>query len=218
MGFGWDITRGDVRGKIPNYKWNYGPPKEGEEFDHEASVIRHSSGTVGGSSGGPLFNEKGRMIGVNNMGHGEASMNFAIAVKHAQELINNREQPGVKATVTVEPLTLQKLKQKHTELIEEDFNKNGTIDTWYADTNNNGVGDTIYIDDDEDGFIEAIELDLNENNSIEIKIFDYDLDGHFEEKIIDREDDDKLKPKWEAIAVDIDQDGTWDKVQDIPKS
>ena len=157
MGYGWDIAPGTVRGKISNHKWNFGPPpKEGEEFEQEASVIRHSADTAGGSSGGPLFNEKGRMIGVNNMGHGEASMNFAIAVKHAQELINNREQPGVKATVTVEPLTLQKLKQKHTELIEEDFNKNGTIDTWYADANNNGTGDTIYIDDDEDGFIEAI--------------------------------------------------------------
>ena len=44
------------------------------------------------------------------------------------------------------------------------------------------------------------------------------IDGHPNEKLIDREDDDKLKPKWEAIAVDIDQDGTWDKVQDIPKS
>ena len=146
-----------------------------------------------------------------------ASFVFAIAVKHAQELINNREQPGVKATVTVEPLTLQKLKQKHTELIEEDFNKNGTIDTWYADANNNGTGDTIYIDDDEDGFIEAIELDLNENNSSEIMLFDHDLDGRPDQKFIDREDQ-NVEPKWDAIAVDVDQDGTWDKVQDFPKS
>ena len=97
------------------------------------------------------------------------------------------------------------------------FNKNGTIDTWYVDANNNGTGDSIYIDDDEDGYIEQIDMDLNENGSIEIMLFDTDLDGHPNEKLIDREDQ-NAAPKWDAVAVDIDQDGTWDKVQDIPKS
>ena len=219
-GYGWDITPGIVRGKMPNDKWNYGPPpKEGEEFDQEASVIRHTAGIVGGSSGGPLFNEKGRMIGINNMGDSESiNMNFAIAVKHAQELMENKEEPGIKTTLTVEPLTEKILRQKYPNLQSSDYNSNGIIDTWYVDANNNGIGDTIYIDDDEDGLIEAIEMDLNENNSIEIKIFDNDLDGRFEEKIIDRDDDDKLKPKWEAVAVDTDQDGNWDKVKEIPQS
>ena len=61
-------------------------------------------------------------------------------------------------------------------------------------------------------------MDLNENGSIEIKLLDNDLDGSFEVKLIDRDDDDKLEPKWEAVAIDIDQDGAWDKVQDFPKS
>jgi len=218
--YGWDISPGVVRGIMPQESWNYGPPpKEGEEFDHEATLLRTSATIEGGSSGGPLFNEKGRMIGINNMGDSESiNMNFAIAVKHAQELMENKEEPGIKTTLTVEPLTEKILRQKYPNLQSSDYNSNGIIDTWYVDANNNGIGDTIYIDDDEDGLIEAIEMDLNENNSIEIKIFDNDLDGRFEEKIIDRDDDDKLKPKWEAVAVDTDQDGNWDKVQDIPKS
>ena len=227
-GYGWDITPGIVRGKMPNDKWNYGPPpKEGEEFDHEASVIRHSAEIEGGSSGGPLFNEKGRMIGVNNMGISESNnMNFAIIVKHAQGLIENKEQSGIKATATVEPLTEKILVQKYPNLQSVDFNGNGKIDTWYADTDNNGIGDTIYIDDDEDGFIESIEIDKNENNSSEIFLRDKDLDGQFDEQWMDREDitpDHTLTQaewfdKWDSIAVDIDQDGTWDKVQDFPKS
>ena len=228
MGFGWDIAPGSVRGKISNYEWNYGPlPKEGEEFDQEASVIRHTADIVGGSSGGPLFNEKGRMIGINNMGYGEASnMNFAIAVKHAQELIKNKEQPGTKTTATVEPLTEKMLAQKYPNLQAEDWDKNGIIDTWYVDTDNNGKGDTIYTDSDEDGFIEFIEIDSNENNSSEIALIDNDLDGRPDEKWIDREDIPYPKEgitnkewwdKWDAKAVDTDQDGTWDKVQEIPK-
>ena len=55
---------------------------------------------------------------------------------------------------------------------------------------------------------------LNENNSYEIRLFDTDLDGRPNEQLIDREDQ-NVEPKWDAIAVDIDQDGTWDKVQDF---
>ena len=67
--------------------------------------------------------------------------------------------------------------------------------------------------------------DLNENNASEIMLQDQDLDGRFEQKWIDREDniEDYLLTeaewwdKWDAIAIDEDQDGTWDKVQDFPK-
>ena len=73
------------------------------------------------------------------------------------------------------------------------------------------------MDDDEDGLIEAIYIDKDEDNSPEIRLFDTDLDGRPDEKWIDR-DDRNDDVKWDVIAVDIDQDGTWDKVQDIPKS
>ena len=227
--YGWDISPGIVRGIMPQESWNYGPPpKEGEEFDHEATLLRTSATIEGGSSGGPLFNEKGRMIGINNMGDIQSSnMNFAIAVKHAQELIENKEQPGIKSTATVEPLTEKILRQKYPNLKSDDWNNNGTIDTWYADSDNNGRGDIIYSDEDEDGIIEFIEIDSNENNSSEIALTDNDLDGHPDEKWIDREDipypiegitDAEWWAKWDTLAVDIDQDGTWDKVKDFPKS
>ena len=148
---------------------------------------------------------------------GEVILNFAIVVKHAQELIQNKEEPGIKTTSIVEPLTEKILEQKYPNLKSEDWSKNGIIDTWYVDTNNNGIGDTIYADDDEDGLIELIFIDKDEDNSPEIRLFDTDLDGRPDEKLIDR-DDQNDDVKWDAIAVDIDQDGTWDKVQDIPKS
>ena len=217
--YGWDITPGIIRGIEPNFKWNYGdPPKEGEEFDHEARQLRHSAETEPGSSGGPLFNEKGRIIGINNMGDiGSNNINWAVAVKHVQVIIKNKDQSEFKTTANVEPLTEKILKQKYPNLFSEDYTKNGIVDTWYVDTNNNGTGDTIYVDDDEDGFIEAIYIDKDEDNSPEICLIDTDLDGHPDEKLIDR-DDRNDEVKWDAVALDIDQDGTWDKVQDIPKS
>ena len=227
--YGWSISDGIVRGILPNDKWNYGdPPEEGEEFDHEATLIHSSAEIEGGSSGGPLFNEKGRMIGVNNMGEiGSNNINFAIVVKHAQELIQNKDQSGIKAAANVEPLTEKILKLKYPNLQSEDWTGNGIIDTWFVDSNNNGRGDRIYADNDEDGIIEFVEIDGNENNSSEIALTDNDLDGHFDEKWIDRNDtpypeggitNEEWWDKWDVRAVDVDQDGTWDKVQDIPKS
>ena len=217
--YGWSITDGIINQVRVNDKWNYGlPPKEGEEFDHEATILQTSAEIEGGSSGGPLFNEKGNMIGINNMGEiGSNNINFAIVVKHAQDLINNKDQTGIKTTTTVEPLTEKKLRQQHPKAQADDYSKNGKIDTWYVDVNGNGVGDTIYADDDEDGFIESIYIDKDEDGSPEIRIIDQDLDGRPDEKWIDR-DDQNDDVKWDTIAVDIDQDGTWDKVQDIPKS
>ena len=48
-------------------------------------------------------------------------------------------------------------------------------------------------------------------------VLQMNLDGRPDEKLIDR-DDQNDDAKWDAVAVDINQDGTWDKVQDIPKS
>ena len=217
--YGWSVNDGIVNQIRVNDQWVYDKKlEEGEEPDHEATVIQHSASITGGNSGGPLFNEKGNMIAINNMGYpGEISLNFAIVVKHAQELIQNKEQPGIKATATVEPLTEKILRQQYPNLLSEDWNKNGTIDTWYVDTDNNGIGDVIYADDNEDGLIESIFIDKDEDNSPEIWLLDKDLDGRPDEKLIDR-DDQNDDIKWDAIAVDINQDGTWDKVQNFPKS
>ena len=71
----------------------------------------------------------------------------------------------------------------------------------------------------------SLPIDNNENNSTEILIFDKDFDGRPDLKWIDRDDipnptltNEEWMAKWDAIAVDIDQDGTWDKVKEIPKS
>ena len=112
------------------------------------------------------------------------------------------------------------LRQKYPNLQSDDWNNNGTIDTWYVDSDNNGRGDIIYSDGDEDGIIEFIEIDSNENNSSEIALIDNDLDGRPDEKWIDREDipypeegitNAEWWAKWDTITVDLDQDGTWDK-------
>ena len=222
IGFGWSITEGIVNQIRINEKWNYGSdPEEGEEFDHEATLVQSSANISSGNSGGPLFNEKGNMIGVNSIGFEEANnINLAVAVMHAKEIIENRENIDIKIKAEINPITQAKLKQKYPNLKTEDYDKNGIIDTWWVDVNNNGVLDGVYYEresnikgEKEDGLIEIAEFDFNENKVVEVRLIDQDLDGIPNVKLINK--DDIEYGAWSTIAIDIDQDGTFDHFQDF---
>ena len=158
-----------------------------------------------GNSGGPLFSESGKLIGVNTLQAGGQNLNFAVAVEHAKEFI--KKNPDLKK---VNPGAFI-MKKDYPNAKVQDYNENGTIDTWYIDEDNNGKIDTAFIDDNEDGLIEAILIDENENSIWETQIMDDDGDGKANRAFLDNNED--KKP--DVIAYDYDQDGTWDKYEKI---
>jgi len=225
--FTWSVQRGIVNAIRINYEWFYDkPPEEDEEWEHKATMIQNDINISGGNSGGPLFNEKGNMIGINTMTVYGNNISLAVAADHAKELIQNREKPGIKSEAIINPLTEETLKQKYPNLQARDSDNDMITDEWWVDADNNGKVDHLFDDGydpntgevNEDGIIEKIWIDMNENESWETFLEDTDLDGNPDYQRIDRDDDDAIEPKWDAIAVDTDQDGIWDKVQDIPKS
>jgi serine protease Do len=50
-------------------------------FRDENNLLQTTTAITNGSSGGPLFNEKGQVIGVTTSGFGEANLNFALNIK-----------------------------------------------------------------------------------------------------------------------------------------
>jgi len=50
-------------------------------FRNENNLLQTTTAITHGSSGGPLFNEKGQVIGVTTSGLGEANLNFALNIK-----------------------------------------------------------------------------------------------------------------------------------------
>ena len=198
--FIWSISDGIVSAVRPNYIW----------LENEATVIQNTAAISGGSSGGPLFNSEGKMIGVNTMSYEQGqSLNFAIAINHVKELIQNTDISNTETAVA--SMNEEKLNEKFSILGTGDYNKNGITDEWWVDENNNGVEDALYVDDNEDGLIETIYIDANENKIWDMIIFDDDLDGRPNRQVIDRDED--KKP--DVIAYDFDQDGIWDLFKDI---
>ena len=196
--FIWSISDGIVSAIRPNYTW----------LENEATMIQNTAAISSGSSGGPLFNSEGRMIGINTMTYQEGqSLNFAVAINHVRKLLQNTDISHTETTI--ESIDEEKLNEKFSVLGSGDYNKNGIIDEWWVDENSNGVADALYVDDNEDGLIEQIYKDANENKIWDMTIFDDDLDGRPNRQIIDRDEN----KEWDVIAYDFNQDGTWDKFE-----
>ena len=202
ISFPWTITDGKISQIRKNHKWTY---KDGSE--HQATLIQHQIPISPGNSGGPLFTDKSlaKLIGVNTLGSEGQNLNFAVSVDHIKQFI--KDNPSVKNVNPVGSL----VKKEYPNAQEQDYNKNGVIDTWYIDDNNNGKFDKAFIDDDENGFIEGTLIDENENGVWEIMILDTDENGKPDQAYID-EDEDK-KP--DVIAYDYNEDGKWDKFEKI---
>ena len=223
QGYGWTFT-GDMVSQIrPNYKWKY------ENSNHKASVIQVQTRIQQGNSGGPLFNKRKELIGVNTFTTAKSeNLNFAVSVDDLIEFINEVQQEEIesqyikkkkKGSTWIKKKKKSKDKKNITNNISKkypnakkgDANKNGITDVWFVDDNNNGKFDTVIMDLNENGIVESVGFDENENKNFEIIVFDDDEDGNVDRADIDKDDNGTS----DIIAYDYNQDGEWDKYEEV---
>ena len=201
ISYPWTFSSGMVSQVRENFEWDYD-----DTFTHTANVIQMQTPISTGNSGGPLFSSEGKVVGVNTLGETQGqNINFAVAVNQVKQFI--KDNPYV---AKVNPLNAA-MKKEFPKAITQDYNNNGTIDTWYIDTNNNGSVDLAFLDDNEDGKVEAVLIDENENGKWEATRVDENQDGTIDYVLLDEDEDGKN----DLIATDVDKDGTFDKVEPI---
>ena len=201
ISYPWTFSSGMVSQVRKNLEWDYNG-----NFTHKANVIQMETPISSGNSGGPLFSSEGKVVGVNTLGETEGqNINFAVAVDQVKQFI--KDNPYV---AKVNPLNAA-MKKEFPKAITQDYNNNGTIDTWYIDTNNNGSVDLAFLDDNEDGKVEAVIIDENENGVWEVTRVDENQDGTIDYVLLDEDEDGKN----DLIATDVDNDGKFDKVEPI---
>ena len=199
----WSITDGIISNIRKNYDF--------KKFDLKADLIQNTAPILGGSSGGPLLNERGQIIGVNTIGDSSANFNFAVGVNHIRNLLE-KVPHSIKFNIDkIKTVNEKELSKQFTNITPGDHNDNSIIDQWSVDTNDNNINDTLYVDDDEDGRIERIYIDSNENDKWDLIVFDDDLDGKPNRQVIDNDED----GEYDTIAYDFNQDGVWDKFEDV---
>ena len=107
-GLPWSFTLGTVSQIRKNKKWIYE-----DKSEHQATVIQTQTPISPGNSGGPLFSESGKIVGINTWGADGQNLNFAVAVDHAKEFI--KANPNITKVNTLMQLLkkiIQMLKQK----------------------------------------------------------------------------------------------------------
>jgi S1-C subfamily serine protease len=82
VGLLWSFTQGIVSQIRQNHEWTYA-----DAVPRRATVIQTQTPTVSGSSGGPLLNDEGQIVGIIMAGAVAAQgFNFAVSVHHARQL------------------------------------------------------------------------------------------------------------------------------------
>lgn len=174
----WSYTKGVVSQIRDNYKWTY---EKKENF--EATVIQTQTPISEGNSGGPLFNNDGRLVGINTLGAGKGqNLNFSVAVDEARELLNNRTKYTNKSTYAPEKKSNNPILQKFPDAKEASSKKDGIIDTWYLKNKETGKYDRALVDLKRRGIIDGMLVDTKGNG------------------------------KWTAIYLDEERAGYWTSV------
>ena len=199
-GLPWSFTLGTVSQIRKNKKWTYE-----DKSEHLATVIQTQTPISPGNSGGPLFGDSGKIVGINTWGADGQNLNFAVAVDHAKEFI--KANPSITKINTIDAV----IKKDYPNARTDDFNKNGVIDTWYLDNDKNGKIDLGFVDDDENGFVEGTLIDEDEDGVWEIFLIDTDENGKADQAYLDNDAD--KKP--DVLAHDYNEDGKWDKFEEL---
>jgi len=82
VGLSWTYTEGVISQIRPRYLWEM----DGRKF--RATVLQTNSDVNLGSSGGPLINSQGKLVGiVSTMMGGKGGLNFAISAHEIVEIL-----------------------------------------------------------------------------------------------------------------------------------
>ncbi len=86
-GNSWTYTKGVISQYRNNYEWSY----DGKD-KLKAAVIQTQTPISPGNSGGPLFSDNGRLIGVNTFGDSNAQgVNFAISIEEIRKFLSRKD-------------------------------------------------------------------------------------------------------------------------------
>ena len=190
----WSFTYGVISQLRNNYKWVY----DGN-VNLQADVIQTQTPSNPGNSGGPLFNDKGELIGINSFGSpGSDGLNFAIRVGEIEDFISEARA----GKHDPESIVASNNNDSELEWDEFDENENGIIDAMAADTDGDGDYDIMQFDKNEDQITDYYLLDMNGDQDPDVMIVDRDKDGIFEHFLIDADFD----GEWDTEGIDNDGD------------
>lgn len=190
----WSFSYGVISQFRKNFEWPYS-----NNYLHVADVIQTQTPINPGNSGGPLFDSKGKLIGINTFKSQKSDgLNFAINLKEIKSFFKDSKNGLFQY-------------EKKEKTLKEDF-----MDWEAVDINNNGVPDgyrkrtdevvILMVDENEDEKIDMVLKNYDNNDVWDVTILDKDEDGFPEYWMLDEDNDGKI----ESTGIDTNQDGVPD--------
>lgn len=148
----------------------------------DVDLIQISAPITNGSSGGPLFNMKGQVVGVNSSGYSSGNLNFAIAIDVAKpwiEEVSNKKFSeinvlNVKNTETLKDLNLEESKELSKEILNE---VNGYLNSFENEEVDEYLSHFYYASELDYQSQKIILQQLFDEFSFDTQLVDYDLLG-----------------------------------------
>jgi S1-C subfamily serine protease len=206
LGEFWTYTRGVISQVRPNYEWQGGH----EPVRHSATVLQTQTPLNPGNSGGPLFSNNEKIIGLNSFLKRGQGLGYAVAAVELTRFLAMKESrlaPTVKERETpertpasrtpsgrngCEPRALGKEEKDGKSVVAYDTDCNGKPDTYYVQDAGPPPSEYVLIDSDEDGKINR-KIVFNVQGKYTLHIFyggqdgrptmygyDYDNDGEID--------------------------------------
>jgi S1-C subfamily serine protease len=176
----WTYSKGVISQYRPNFKWtNY----------NEADVIQTQTPISQGSSGGPLLNDQGALIGVNSFFKKDGQgLNFAVSIGDVKKFLAQSRDRLVPIKVSAKQSAPQKTKCETKEIFRGK-SKDGLDDVISFDTSCKGKIDVEYIyplnkadpmyvqmDRNGDAYMDVIVFSLNRDDKFDMSFWDTDFD------------------------------------------
>lgn len=194
----WTYTRGYISQFRNGYRWFY----EDENSPMEADVVQTQTPITTGNSGGPLFTQEGKILGLNAFGDPEfQSINFAVSAEELRSFaLSLSKLPKTKKKLSVSSIILPN--PSTWKIIDEfDMNEDGRIDAVAYDTDGDGKLDLAEFDLNYDGISDQYEYDIFDDEKFSLLYLpatsdfyaewqiDSDNDGEYDLKAVDKNDD-----------------------------
>lgn len=176
----WSYSKGVISQYRANFKWtNY----------NEADVIQTQTPISHGSSGGPLLNDQGTLIGVNSFFKKDGQgLNFAVSIGDVKKFLAQSKdrliQNKVLTNQSVSPKTKcetkeifrGKSKDGLNDVISFDTSCKGKIDVEYIYPLNKADPMYVQMDRNGDTYMDVIVFSLNRDDKFDMSFWDTDFD------------------------------------------
>ena len=203
----WTYTRGYISQFRAGYEWFY----DDNSPSMKADVVQTQTPITTGNSGGPLFTQKGEVLGLNAFGDPEfQSINFAISANELRSFAKSLSVlPKTNGTLTVAALIIPS--SENWQFVNEfDLNDDGRIDAVVYDTDGDGSIDLGEFDTDYDGIADQYEFDLFKDDKFAMTYYPATSEFYPEWRIDSNDDG-----NYDLMAIDRNEDGIPDKIEAV---